>query len=213
MMQTSPDGGRTWSDAKHLPEGILGPIKNKPVELPDGAWLCPSSTETTGWRIHFERTDDRGATWKTTPPLNDGRTIQAIQPSILLHPNHRLEAIGRTKEHHIFEIWSDDEGKTWGPMSLTELLNPNSGIDAVTLRDGRHLLVYNHSTRDRTPLNVALSPDGKRWDQVLTLEHEPGEYSYPAVIQARDGSVHITYTWQRKRIRHVVLALSAVDRP
>ena len=79
-------------------------------------------------------------------------------------------------------------------------------IDAVTLRDGRHLIVYNHTTQGRSPLNVAVSRDGKSWTPALVLEREAGEYSYPAVIQsAADGMVHITYTWKRQRIKHVVL--------
>jgi predicted neuraminidase len=90
-------------------------------------------------------------------------------------------------------------------MTLAALPNPNSGIDAVTLRDGRHLIVYNHTDRGRSPLNVALSLDGKTWQAALVLESEPGEYSYPAVIQSADGLVHITYTWKRQRIKHVVI--------
>ncbi len=64
---------------------------------------------------------------------------------------------------------------------------------------------YNHSTVNRTPLNAALSADGQQWKDVLELENKSGEFSYPAVIQARDKSIHITYTWKRQRIRHVVL--------
>lgn len=90
-------------------------------------------------------------------------------------------------------------------MKATGLPNPNSGIDAVMLRDGRALLVYNHTPRGRSPLNVALSSDGKTWKSALVLENLPGEYSYPAVIQSRDGLVHITYTWHREKIRHVIV--------
>jgi len=96
-------------------------------------------------------------------------------------------------------------------MTLTSLPNPNSGIDAVTLRDGRQLLVYNNAVRilenqGRSPLNVALSSDGEHWKTVLTLEDEPGqEFSYPAIIQTGDGLVRITYNWKRKRIKYVVL--------
>ncbi len=205
MIMTSDDGGRTWSSPRRLPDGILGPIKNKPVQLANGDILCPNSTEDDGWRVHFERTRDGGATWEKTGPLNDGKELSAIQPTILFHSGGRLQALGRTRQRKIFQIWSDDEGKTWGPMMLTTLPNPNSGIDAVTLRDGRHLLVYNHTTQGRSPLNVALSRDGLDWQQALALESVLGEFSYPAVIQTSDGLVHIAYTWKRKSIRHVVL--------
>jgi predicted neuraminidase len=210
MLQTSDDDGKSWSVARRLPDGILGPIKNKPVQLADGDLLCPSSTEHDGWRVHFERTADLGRAWSRTEPLNDGRQIGAIQPSILFRGGDRsgdkLLAVGRTRQKRIFQITSDDGGKTWGTMTLTALPNPNSGIDAVTLSDSRHLLVYNHTERGRSPLNIAISKDGKTWQAALALEDEPqAEFSYPAIIQTRDGLVHCTYTWKRKKIRHVVL--------
>jgi predicted neuraminidase len=206
MLMRSDDGGRTWSEPRRLPEEIIGPVKNKPVQLPDGSLLCPTSTEQNGWRVHFERTPDLGRTWEIIGPVNDGRQIGAIQPSVLFHADGRLQALGRTTKGKVFEIWSLDGGRTWGPMSLTALPNPNAGTDAVTLKDGRQLLVYNHTARGRSPLNVALSADGQQWQAALVLEDEPGkEFSYPAVIQTRDGLVHITYTWKRQRIKHAVV--------
>lgn len=215
MLTTSEDCGKTWSTPRRLPEGILGPIKNKPVQLADGDILCPTSVEgSSGWRVHFERISDFGQTWNATPAVNDPKEIAAIQPSILFFPGNRLQAVGRTQQSHLFEIWSDDGGKTWGKMTLLDLPNPNSGTDAVTLRDGRQLLVYNHNVRTgsnnkgRSPLNVAVSKDGKTWLAALELENDPDApsgFAYPAVIQTDDGLVHITYTWERKRIKHVVL--------
>ena len=58
MATTSADGGRTWSAPQRLPDGILGPIKNKPVQLANGDLLAGSSTENNGWRCHFERSTD-----------------------------------------------------------------------------------------------------------------------------------------------------------
>ena len=206
MLRTSADDGRTWSEARRLPDGILGPIKNKPVQLANGEIVCPVSTEHDGWRVHFERSGDGGRNWQATGPVNDGAAIGAIQPSLLCLGGERLLAVGRTRQHRIFRIASDDGGLNWGPMALTELPNPNSGIDAVTLRDGRHLLVYNHTESGRSPLNVAVSRDGQNWEAALVLEDRPhSEFSYPAVIQAADGLVHITYTWNRQKIRHAVV--------
>ncbi|RUL87108.1 sialidase [Tautonia sociabilis] len=207
MLTTSDDGGQSWSEPRRLPEGILGPIKNKPIALPDGSILCGSSTEDQGWRVHFERTADLGRTWIRTAPINDGEAIGAIQPSILSRADGSLLALGRSRQGRIWRASSGDGGESWGAMTLTDLPNPNSGTDAVSLADGRQLLVFNATERGRSPLNVAISADGgETWEMVLTLEDEPGEYSYPAVIQAGDGSVHVTYTWKRKRIKHVVIA-------
>jgi predicted neuraminidase len=206
MATTSADGGRTWTVPQRLADGILGPIKNKPVQLTNGDVLAGSSTENNGWQLHFERSTDRGRSWAATAPLNDGRQVPAIQPSVLVHSDGRVQAVGRTRVGKLFEVWSEDQGRTWGALSLLPLPNPNSGIDATMLRDGRSLLIYNHTTSGRSPLNVAVSRDGKAWDAGLVLEDEPGqEFSYPAVIQTRDGLVHATYTWHRTRIKHVVI--------
>jgi predicted neuraminidase len=213
MMMTSDDDGKTWSEPIRLADGIFGPIKNKPIQLSNGDILSPTSTEHDGWRVHFERSTDGGKTWIASAPVNDPEKIGAIQPSLLQYGEGRLQALGRTRESGVFSIWSEDNGKTWGEMGVINLPNPNSGTDAVTLRDGRQLLVYNHNIRTRTskgrsPLNVALSDDGTHWQAALVLEHDPlsvDGFAYPAVIQTRDGLVHVTYTWQRQRIKHVVI--------
>jgi predicted neuraminidase len=207
MRRTSRDGGQTWSEAQRLPDGILGPIKNKPVRLRDRVIISGSSTETAGepskWRVHFERSTDGGGTWTIVRPAEgQGTPIDAIQPSILVHPMGRLQAVGRTRSRRVFETWSEDGGQTWSAVTLMALPNPSAGTDAVTLRDGRHLIVYNHTEKGRSPLNVAILRDGKAWEAALVLESEPGEYSYPAVIQGADGIVHVTYTWRRLRIKH-----------
>jgi predicted neuraminidase len=204
MLVTSADQGKTWSKPARLPEGFVGPVRNQPVELPDGTLLCGASTEAGGWLVHFERlTPD--ARWEKTPPLNRTNEFEAIQPTILMHNANRIQILCRTKEQGIVESWSKDLGKTWSPMQRTSLPNPNSAIESVCLRDGRFLLVYNHSSSDRGILNVAVSRDGKHWAAALVLENQPGEYSYPAVIQSRDGLVHITYSWRREKIKHIVV--------
>ena len=204
-MIISDDNGQTWRKHRRLPPTVVGPIKDKPVQLEDGRILCPSSSENAGWRVHLEITKDL-ENWEVIGPLNDPAKIGVIQPTILTYPDGRLQMLCRTRgQGYIAQTWSQDGGKTWSEMTLTTLPNPNSGIDAATLRDGRQLLVFNNTPRGRTPLNVALSRDGKEWTVALTLEDQPGEYSYPAVIQAADDLVHITYTYRRQSIKHVVL--------
>ena len=209
---TSNDNGKTWSKPVRLPENILGPIKNKPVQLTNGKVISPSSTENDGWKIHFEISSDTCKTWRVVEPQYASKTFDVIQPTTLIHNNNNLQALCRSKQGAIVQSWSTDGGNTWGELSNLNLPNPNSGIDAVTLRDGRQLLVYNHSGMiegkwggSRTPLNVAVSKNGIDWTPVLILENEPGEYSYPAVIQTDDNLVHITYTYNRESIKHVVI--------
>jgi predicted neuraminidase len=212
MLSTSTDAGQTWSKPQRLPDGILGPIKNKPIEQIDGPIVCGSSTEHQGWRLHVEFTPDHGKTWTKTEPLNDGKEFGAIQPSFLIHEDGTLQLLCRSRTSgKILTASSKDSGKSWTPLTNTDLPNPNSGLDAVTLAGFRHLLVYNHTPKGRSPLNIALSTDGQKWKQALALETQPGEYSYPAVIQTADGKVHITYTWKREKVKHVVIDPSKLE--
>jgi predicted neuraminidase len=217
MLRTSDDSGKSWSDARRLPDKILGPIKNKPVQLADGTIISGSSTEGLSpppeWQVHFERSTDGGKTWEFIKAPTTTAGPAAIQPSILVHKGGQLQALGRTRSKKLFTTSSKDNGLTWSPVELMDLPNPSSGTDAVTLRDGRHLLVYNHTAKGRSPLNVAVSSDGRTWNAALVLESEPGEYSYPAVIQSSDGKVHVTYTWKRKKIRHVVIDAKSLAGP
>ncbi len=211
MLRESADGGATWTAARRLPDGILGPIKNKPIQLASGDILCPTSTESaetpSKWRIRFERTSDLGKTWSTVRPAPaTGPEMDAIQPSLLRMGGETLAAVGRSRQGRVFRSISKDLGRTWSAPEPTELPNPNSGTDAVTLADGRHLIVYNHTRRGRSPLNVALSKDAQSWNGSLVLEDVGlSEFSYPACIQTRDGKVHVSYTHLRRQIAHVVL--------
>jgi alpha-L-rhamnosidase len=212
LMIESSDHGKSWVEPVKLPDGILGPIKNKPVLLNNGTLISPTSTEHDGWRVHFEYSKDLGKTWTMSKPINDGKEFNAIQPSVLIHKNGQLQIMARSKENSVLTSWSDDQGKTWSDLKPSELPNPNSGTDAETLQDGTFLIVYNHVGKKpnqwggkRSPLNVAISKDGNQWDAALVLEDQPGEYSYPSVIQGSDGLVHIVYTWKRDRVKHVVV--------
>jgi len=213
LVKSSSDKGRTWSAARRLPPGVLGPIKNKPVQLADGTILAPSSVEEAGghWTIHLEKSMDKGRTWQVQP-IDNGSALDVIQPSILTYAGGRLQLLCRSKQGRLVQAWSADNGATWGPLSQTELLNPNSGTDAVTLKNGTQLLVYNPAlpgkdwADGRSKLRVAQSADSRTWHDVATLESgTTEEYSYPAIIQAQDGQVHITYTYNRQNIKHVVL--------
>jgi formylglycine-generating enzyme required for sulfatase activity/predicted neuraminidase len=222
MLKTSQDCGRTWSPPQKLPEGFVGPVKNKPLQLPGGDILCPSSTENNGWRVHFERYNPTKNTWKMIGPINDGKEFGAIQPSILTYlrdnpTRDKMQVLCRSGQNVVTQSWTKDGGLTWGKMTATTLPNPNAGTDAVTLNNGWQLLVYNHTTRGhghprgREMLNVAVSEDGENWKAALVLEKEKGEFSYPAVIQTSDDLVHIVHTWKRRRVKHVVLDPAKLD--
>lgn len=209
FLQRSLDAGRTWSAPEQLPAGILGPIKNKPLELLGGELVCGSSVESyRAWGCWVEITPDLGKTWTKHGPINQpGHLYGSIQPAVFGTPGGRLAMLCRTRDvHRVVRAASNDGGRTWAPLAEINLPQNNSGLDAVRLTDGRVALVYNNTASGRTPLNVAVSGDmGQTWKMGPTLETDPGEYSYPAVIQARDGSLQVAYTWNRKRIRIATL--------
>lgn len=212
MVKRSCDGGRSWSDPVRIPDGFVGPVRNHPIAVEGGELLHPSSTELHGWQVWMERSTEDGEGWSKVGPLNDTSSIEAIQPA-LVRMEDSILAVGRTRQGRLFRTVSHDEGWSWSPMTLCDFLCSNSGVDAVRLRDGRLLLVYDHARNDparwsvgRDTITVAVSEDGISWEAGCVLEIEKGaEFSYPSVMQSADGAVHVTYTWKRKLIRHIVI--------
>ncbi len=217
----SDDEGKTWSPVEHLPAGLYGPIRAKPLVLPDGTVVSGSSVESYhSWAVWIERSTDNGETFKRIGPITvprntpDSSTYGIIQPSVISFGHGRLRLYARSTSQigRVCVADSFDNGLTWTVARPLAVPNPNSGIDVVRLRDGRIVLVYNNTTTGRTPLNLAVSEDGEHFRMFKTLEDSPGEYSYPAMIQGRDGDLRITYTWQRKRIRYLRFPLAEVPR-
>ena len=233
---TSKDGGRTWGPREPLPDGIYGPIKNKPVTLhlssstfhPSPRIISPSSDERRGWKLYFELSDDGGHTWRKTDYVEADSGVLAIQPTIIELPDGRLEALCRTRSRRIGVTFSSDRGETWSRLQLIDTPNNNSGIDAVTLNYPPSTLLPPPSSLTshpqfalicndwpiepdkqkgaRTPLSILRSTDGLHWEHWVTLEDSPiSQYSYPSIIQTRDGHLHAIYTWRRQRIKHVEL--------
>jgi predicted neuraminidase len=247
----SGDEGKTWSVEERLPEGILGPIKDKPLVLADGAVVSGSSVENGKWNAWVERSVDGGKTFtkfgpitipdaldvpdagaqaasaEVQPPTADGdetvhtklyppskTTVGIIQPAVVWLGGHHLRfyARGHTRAARIAVADSMDDGKTWTQARFIDLPNPNSGIDAVRLKDGRIVLIFNNSYNTRKPLNLAVSSDGEHFKVFKTLEDGPRQYSYPAIIQAANGDLLMTYSWRRETIKFQRIALRDVPR-
>ena len=227
----SLDGGKTWSAREPLPEGFLGPTKNKPLLLGDRL-LCPSSTEKDGWRIHFEILDLNTNQWHKIGPVKGAKAlttmdkgkrhaspqeIMCIQPALLPLPDGSIKALCRTKNGLIATTTSHDGGETWSEVTLADLPNNNSGIDAVALNDGNFILVYNpvtvkpgQETGPRSPLAIAVSDDAEHWHIILEGNESTapqGELSYPSVIQGSNGHLYMCYTWLRQCIAVEEIAL------
>lgn len=222
----SDDHGKSWSVVEHMPAGIYGPIRAKPLVMADGAIVSGTSVESyRSWSAWIERSTDGGTTFSRIGPItlpdasggaDDGKsTLGLIQPSVISLGGKKLRVYMRSTQNigRVCVADSVDAGLTWTQAHTLDLPNPNSGIDAVALRDGRVVLVYNNTTKGRSPLNLAVSRDGEKFTMFHTLEDTPDEeFSYPNIIQSQDGDLHIVYTWRRKNIRHVKIALAEVPK-
>ena len=219
--RTSDDAGASWNPAVYLPAGLSGPVRTKPIRLSDGTWLAGTSVEAgyesdipaaapyKSWAGWVERSTDHGVTWTRHGPITvAGEPFGVIQPALWETPRGEVRMLLRSTDRigRLVASSSRDGGLTWEPGRPTRLPNPNAGIDVVRLQDGRLVLVYNHLSRGRDSLHLAVSADdGDTWADPIFLNGGPGEYSYPAVIQTADGHLHITYTWRRTHIRHLVV--------
>lgn len=217
MYKMANGNGKNWSEPIRLPQGILGPIKNKPIQVNDNLIVSPSSTESENgliWKAHVEISKDGGYTWSKVEIPSD-KNEKVIQPTLIKLPNGNLKALLRSDQDFVMQSISADQGSTWSKVSLGTVPNPNSGIDAVELKKGGYLLVYNPTaggedwSDGRQKLNLAYSADGNSWTDILKLEdHGEGEYSYPSIIQDSNGLVHISYTYNRAKIKYVRIKLN-----
>jgi predicted neuraminidase len=200
MYRISGDDGETWSDDKKLVEDDLWAVpRNVPVTLRSGRLVLPleASVDNVEGSI-FLVTDDDGKNWKRSHFIPHGS-----QPTLAQRKDGTLVAFLR-QAPKIHQLESKDEGLTWTKPQPTELNNPDAGIAMTPLQNGHWLMVFNDTPIQRTPLSITRSQDeGKTWEKPLHLESNPGEYSYPCIIQTTDGKIELTYTFRRYAIKHV----------
>lgn len=214
----SDDEGRSWSRSRRL---TLSPflniselVKNGPALLSDGSWLVPIYQELFGKlpELLWLR-ESATAVSATRSRINGGRS--GLQPALVpLSTNSALAFLRDVSQRK--KIWvarTDDAGLTWAPPRALDLPNPDSGLAALRLADGRLLLIFNDSTTGRNNLRLAVSGDeGQTWTRLATLaETSVGEVSYPFVIQTRDGEIHVVYTWKRRAIKHIAFNEAWLD--
>ncbi|KMT02171.1 hypothetical protein BVRB_9g207490 isoform A [Beta vulgaris subsp. vulgaris] len=208
-MRRSIDGGNTWSAREQLPAGIIGPVKDKPLLLKNGELICGSSVQSWNAGASWvEVTPDLGRTWKKYGPIEvPNHNMSVLQPVPYLTKKGHIRLLMKSHPSigRICMAESRDGGRTWSDAVPTQLPDPNAAVDAIKLRDGRLVIVYNTASREILKLAISFD-DGDSWFEDLTLEDTQGmEFSYPAIIQASDGLIHITYTHKRTQIKHVVV--------
>lgn len=214
---SSNDGGKTWSMPREMVPGDRtggrGPVKNKILRLSNGRILAPGAVEHLPWRCFIDVSDDDGASWIKHPIAVKGpheNEIYLIQPTLWEHPAGHVHALMRSNKGRIFRSDSDDFGDTWTPACPTEIPNNNSGIDCARMDSGNIVLAYNPVAENwgaRYPLSLAVSyNNGESFEKAIDIETEPCQngYCYPAVI-ADNKIIHLTYTWDRRKIVHCML--------
>ncbi len=201
----SDDLGKTWSEPILLEDELGFMLRNKPILLMNGDIILPIYDERK-WASLFWISSDNGQTWQATENLlsEPGN----IQPTVIQQADGSLFSLMRTGKRggRLWSATSPDNGRTWTVPVQSQLRNPNAACDMVKLENGLVVLVFNDTQQERENLNVAISKDeGKTWQANLFLENQSDkEFSYPAIIQTRDGKIHITYTYLRTHIKHVV---------
>lgn len=167
-----------------------------PTVLPSGRWLLPLYTDTFSASI-IALSDDQGESWSFSTPMV---AFGNIQPSLVYKKDGTVVAYMRDNGplRRIRESTSKDQGETWSPVSTTDLPNPGAGIEALRLSDGRWVMAYNDTTSGRNSLAISLSSDeGRTWPVTRHVERSPSrgdQFHYPSVMQAKDGTIHLTYT-------------------
>jgi predicted neuraminidase len=166
------------------------------IALPSGRWLLPLYCDTFSTSI-VSYSDDRGATWKTSAPIIG---FGAIQPSLVRKSDGTIVAYMRDNGpfRKIRTCTSADEGATWSKVTSTELPNPGAGIEAIALSSGKWAMIYNDTVAGRHSLALSLSDDeGETWKWTRHVALDPSKkesFHYPSLMQAKDGTIHVTYT-------------------
>ncbi len=167
----------------------------KPTRLPSGRILLPLYTDLYSVSL-MAISDDGGETWFASEPLAG---FGNIQPAVLRRDDGTLVAYMRENGPlgKIRVAESKDEGMSWGPVGVIDLPNPGSGLDAVRLANGHWAMIYNDTKEGRHSLAVSISEDeGKTWSHTRHLEKQPaGSFHYPAIIQTKDGLIHVVYSY------------------
>lgn len=190
--------------------------RTHPVELPSGRILLPLYSDGFSMSL-MGISDDGGQTWFASEPIVG---YGNIQPSVVRKKDGTLVAYMRDNgppPKRIHSSTSNDDGMTWTPAEDTQLPNPGVSVEAIALRSGNWIIVYNDLERGRHSLAISMSEDeGTTWKWTRHLERREGaQFHYPSVIQARDGAIHVTYSYfvpegpqgkQVKSIKHVRFA-------
>lgn len=219
--RTSRDGAVTWSDPikLHDAEGMM--VRNRPIVLSDGDYLLPvyvergDDTESVGAASTslFLRYQKSTGTWRQTGAITSPRgviqpAVVEISPGHLVAYNRRGGGYGPTTDGWMIRAESRDGGWTWTPGRDTPFPNPNAAVEFVKLTSGNLLLVYNDSMVGRTPLIAALSTDGDRtYPYRRAIAEGKGDFAYPIALQAKDGTIHVVYTSDGRRVvNHAVFS-------
>jgi len=211
--KVSLDRGTTWTASRKM---VLSPflnltnnVKNKGVILDDGSILLPVYHEFIRKYSQMVRVrpDTYEVKYKITKATYEHK---AIQPSILPEEEKGLVAffrnMDRDEKKYILMAESNDLGSTWTGLQSTTLPHPNSGFDMIKLSNGSYMGAINKAFDNRGNLTLVISGDrGRTWKDLKVIENDnDNEYSYPSITRSEGGLYHITYTYERKRIKHVV---------
>ena len=217
-VKLSHDGGSTWTASRRLG---LSPffnmselVKSAVTPMSDGSWAVPIYHEAFAKypEVLWLRADKDAVTATKTRIFSAGT---AFQPTLVASSEKEGFVLCRTASsvREAFESHTMDAGRTWSAPKPTGLPNPDSGVAAIRLQNGRILVAFNDSRSNRSTLRLAVSENGAPpYQRVFTVaEEREAEFSYPFLLATRDGLIHLAYTWKRTGIKHVAFNMAWLE--
>lgn len=207
LMQS--DDGEKWTKPRRLVTSpffnISTLVRTRPVFLENNEIGLPISQESFVKFSEFLRLNADGKILMKSRMPNPS----TLQPAVLVENQKAAHAFLRDHDenglHRVRHAKTGDGGTSWQALPPTDIPNINNSLAVLKLPSGAWLLVGNDNHRDI--LSAWVSNDfGKTWHFRRIIEKGDGEYSYPFLLMDSDGRIHLSYTWRRQTIRHMVFS-------
>lgn len=211
-MESFDQGGQWTSPIRLVTSPFLNIstlVRTKGLPLADGGVQLPVYHEFLG---KFSETLTLSDDLNVMDKVRISRGKYSLQPAITNLDESSAIALLRYSgdpPSRILSVFSADAGASWSKPARTDLPNPDSAVSIINPGKGYLLLALNDLEEGRHRLSLSMGSEGE-WKVVKVLEEETAtnpdheyEFSYPSMTIGPDGFIHLVYTWNQKRIKHL----------